>query len=128
MCVGEYHHWSEISITEYLKKSAPKFDDIDFLKNRKTGEKFRLTTKIGTIWSNIGLRLGIESDFLDSIMDEERTNERRLRRVLQTWLSNAGQLPNHEDYPLSWQGLRNILDDCEKEEIAKEYFEFLSAM
>lgn len=100
--------------------------NLTLLKNRRTREKFQLTTKIGTIWSNIGLRLGIESDLLDSIMDEERTNERRLHRVLNKWFSNASQLPNHEDYPLSWQGLRNILDDCEKEEIAKEYFEFLS--
>lgn len=99
-----------------------------FVKNKKTKEKYELTSKIGSVWGNIGLRLGIEPDILDCIIDEERTNDRRLNRVLQKWLSNAGGLPNHEEYPLSWEGLRNILEDCDKHEIAKEYFEFLSAM
>lgn len=107
---------------------APEWRDLDFLKNRKTGKKFRLTDKIGTIWSNIGLTLGIEPDLLDCFMDEERTNEKRLRRVMEKWLTNAGGLPYHDSYPLSWKGLRDILLDCEKIEVAKEYFDFLKHM
>ena len=101
--------------------------DLAFVAYRKKGVRYeyRLASKIGSIWSNIGSRLGIEPDILDCIIDEQRTNEKRLNQVMNRWLSNAGNLPNHEEYPLSWEGLRNLLEDCEKGEVANEFFEFL---
>ena len=80
-------------------------------------------------WERIGLLLGIEQDILDSILDDSQgKNARALSKVFGTWLSNASGLPNHENYPLSWQGLYNLLEDSGKVEVAKEYFAFLNAM
>lgn len=112
----------------YLRRAAPEWGDLDFLKERKTGDTFRLTQMIGTKWEAIGTRLGMERDVLDSISSDCRTNEARLVRVLSTWLSNAGGLPHPEEYPLSWQGLRNLLDDSDITEVASKYFEFLGKM
>ena len=123
----DYHlFWSYPCHVVYLKKRAPGWDNILQLKN-KNKAKFKLASKIGSIWSIIGSRLGLEPDFLDCVI-EERTNDRRLYRVMQKWFANAGQLPNADEYPRTWQGLRNLLDNCEQEEIANEYFEFLSSM
>jgi hypothetical protein len=110
----------------YLKKKAPDWGDIEFVKNKTTKKSFRLRDKVGSIWSSMGSRLGIEPDILDCIIDEEHSNERRLYRVMKRWFDNAGQLPNSDEYPRTWEGLRNLLDNCEQQETAKEYFEFLS--
>lgn len=80
-------------------------------------------------WNNIGERLGIEQDVLQSFLeDSQGKNDRALSKVFNKWLSNAGGLPNNNEYPLSWQGLYNLLDDIGKIEVAKEYFAFLENM
>lgn len=112
-------------VAGYLNKSAPNWGDLDFLRNRRTSEKFQLTHKIASIWSTIGSRLGIEPDLLDSMMDDFRNNEGRLRHVLNTWLTHASGLPNYDVYPVSWQGLHNLLAESGKEEVANDYFQFL---
>lgn len=70
----------------------------------------------------------MQHDVLESLRDDYRINEERLHCVLEMWLSNANGLPNHERYPLSWQGLHNLLSDCDRIEVAKLYFEFLCKM
>jgi hypothetical protein len=110
-----------------LGLTKPKGEHLSFLKNKKTGKKFFLTQKIGSSWMTIGTRIGIESDILTSI-SEGKDNEKALSEVLRKWLSNAGGYPNHEEYPLSWQGLYNLLEDSGRVEDAKQYFEFLEGM
>ena len=112
----------------YFGKNAPSLYDVFLLKNRKTGKTFHLSDKISHIWFTIGSRLGILDDVLDSIMDEERQSMKCLRRVIGIWCVNAGMLPNHTEYPYSWDGFRVLLEDCDKSEAAKEYFEFLDNM
>ena len=95
------------------------------MKNRKTGERYRLSDKISSKWRMIGTLLGIEDDLLDSIDMDHGYNDKKLRRVLGKWFENAGQMNNRDEYPLTWKGLKILLEDIEKAEIAKEYFDFL---
>ena len=76
----------------------------------------------------MGLLLGIEDNVLDNIMDEEQQNKYCLRKVILMWCQDAQGLPNHEKYPLSWEGFRSLLEDCNKSDAAREYFEFLEKM
>lgn len=77
----------------------------------------------------MGTRLGIEDDILTSFLDDSNgSNSRALSKVFGRWLSNAGGLPNCDEYPLSWQGLYNLLENSDRLEDAKEYFAFLDDM
>ncbi len=96
--------------------------------NRATDESFNLADRIGNCWNNIGLTLGIEHDVLEGIRSNNGNNPERLQNVFNRWLGNAAGLPNHHLYPLSWQGLKTLLEDCQKKEVAKQYFEFIGKM
>jgi hypothetical protein len=93
--------------------------------NRATQKRFNLANHVSASWMEIGLRLGIERNLLSSIQDDRPDNFKRLSKVFGIWLENATGLPHHADYPLSWQGLHTLLEDVEKTEVAKQYFEFL---
>ena len=101
---------------------------MEFLKNRRTGEKFKLAEMISPFWHNIGTRLGLHANLLDSIMDDHGDNIGQLRGVLNQWFGNASGLEHGDLYPLSWKGLHALLDDIDQEEIAKNYFKFLDEM
>ena len=92
----------------------------------KNGRKFNLEDRIAGNWKTIGLTLGIGYYKLDNIESENDKHVERLRKVLNVWLEDAGQLPHKGEYPLSWSGLNTLLEDSGKMEIAKQYFEFLN--
>ena len=94
------------------------------VRNAK-GERFRLTSKIESVWKDIGTRLGIEDDKLDSFQEEKKNNANALRKVFMIWMHDAGRLPNVSSYPLSWQGLYNLLNDVGKSTDADAFFKFL---
>ena len=98
------------------------------MKNKSTGERYKLWEKIVSKWPDIGNRLGIANDLLESIQVEPGRAESKLRSVLAMWFDNAGYLPHSDEYPLTWRGLKTLLEDIEKEEVAKEFFEFLRNM
>lgn len=103
--------------------------DLVFIKNRLTGKQYRLVSRICSSWQDVGSILGINQEKLDSIREENMLRtENRIRRVFSLWLENAAQLPKCEYYPLSWQGLYDILLDCEFSTAAMEYFEFLNSL
>lgn len=88
--------------------------------------RFNLSDKIVMSWRTIGTILGIADDRLTSYLEDSNgNNSKALSKVFGIWLSNAEGLPKHDDYPLSWQGLYNLLEDSDRLEIAKEYFAFL---
>lgn len=109
----------------FLGRNAPKAEDISLVKNKHTGERYRLWEKIVAEWYNIGTKLGIENSLLEAIKVEPGNAESKLRNVLGKWFDNAGNLPHSDEYPLSWKGLKTLLEDIDKEEVAKEFFEFL---
>lgn len=111
---------------KYLGRGAPKTGDLTLLKNRKMDTRFNLSDKIVMSWRTIGTILGIADDRLTSYLEDSNgNNSKALSKVFGIWLSNAEGLPKHDDYPLSWQGLYNLLEDSDRLEIAKEYFAFL---
>ena len=112
----------------YMGTKHPDHMHLEFVKNRTTGEKFELLAKIAMYWESIGHRLGILHAKLMSIEDEQRTNIGRVRSVLNIWISNASGLPNSEEFPLSWQGLWNILESIGKRDVAQEYFDFMERL
>ena len=99
-------------------------DDLFLVKNKR-GDKFRLSEKIMTKWETIGSRLAIAEDTLEAINSDHGRSESKLRKVFSIWMDNAGGLPNSQVYPLSWKGLKTLLEDIDKVEVAKEYFKFL---
>lgn len=99
-------------------------DDIFFVKNSH-GVRFRLSDKIIPSWKRIGSTLGLEKEVLEAIDLDERQTENKLRGVMKNWFNNASALPNHQKYPLSWDGLRKLLEDSEKVHEAEDYFQFL---
>ena len=121
MYLTQYYHFC---FAVYKGQRGPKMDDLFLVKN-KHGEKFRLSDKIMTKWETIGSRLGIEGDTLEAINSDHGRSESKLRKVFGIWMDNAGGLPNHQEYPLTWKGLKTLLEDIDKVEVANEYFKFL---
>ena len=100
----------------YLGQHAPKLGDLFLVKNKRD-ESFRLADKIPIEWENIGSNLGIGNGVLQGIdLDNPGQSIKKLRKVLNMWVENAGGLPKSKRYPHSWKGLRNILVDIGKKE------------
>ena len=96
--------------------------DLSFVKNRE-GKKFHLLSQLAVHWKKIGEVLGLD---VGRIAAQHKDDiDQQVRQVFTKWLENASELPYAEDYPLSWHGLRELLNDSELAEIAKNYFAFL---
>ena len=115
-------------VTEYFGRTSLVLEDLYLLKNKTKDKKFKLWKMILTEWRAIGNRLGIENGVLDSIAQDTSQTEAKLRKVLAKWFENAGALPNSDEYPLTFRGLHTLLEDIDKAEVAKQYFEFLDEM
>ena len=116
-----------IFIVVYLGKEAPNMRDLSFVKNPAGGRPFKLLPKIGDNWRDIGELLGIE----DSVLKQwsKLDADDRLRKIFGKWRDNAMNLEgDSKRYSYTWQGLYNLLEDAEYEEVAKSYFEFLEKM
>lgn len=92
--------------------------------NHKTDEQFLLYEKIVDAWFDIGVRIGIAPERLTS----NNGDENMLLKLLLTWFDNAVRLPNSKDYPLSWEGLKTLLQDVGKGQVVEDYFKFLDGM
>lgn len=90
-----------------------------------THRKFGLADKIAASWMAIGSTLGIEPSTLEEY-SKKKSKTYNLRRVFIDWIEREDSLPNLEDYPCSWQGLYNLLEDSDLVDVAKEYFEFMN--
>jgi hypothetical protein len=113
----------------YFGREEPKLEELcSTVTNRATGKSFNLANHISASWRMIGLALGIEPNRLTSIERKGFNDTERLIAVFSRWLENAAGLPHYSDYPLSWQGLNTLLQDVEKIEVARQYFELLDGM
>ena len=83
-----------------------------------------MTEEVGIHWNKIAATLGIKKPRVDAIRKFENDTN-RADGVFQEWCQNASGLPRHTMYPLSWNGLKEILDDSEVAEIGKQFFEIL---
>ena len=72
--------------------------------------------KVSSQWRTIGIRTG-QADSLDNYQQMAMLdNTVCCQKVFQAWINNGG----HEKYPLTWQGLYDILCDIDHRGIANE--------
>ena len=85
---------------------------------------FCLTEKIADKWRTIGVLLNLTYSKLQSLADEYRQEQKECYRaaaVLGLWLDNPSP-----DYPATWQGLIDLLEDSQLGEVATELRTVLS--
>ena len=74
-------------------------------------EKFRVIPQILDKWKDIGSSMGISYQQLE-VWEKEKDVKDRCRAVLNHWLEG------NTEYPATWEGLYEILDDCELRQAA----------
>ena len=78
--------------------------------------RFLLMDKIENKWRDIGQVLGNSIPQLDSLSKKHQENSKECcRAVLGRWLDNPPS-----DYPATWNGLIELLEDCELRHVATE--------
>lgn len=111
---------------QYRAHAVPTIHDMLSPVIKPDGSRYDLSSKISGSWEAIGLRLGVEYNVLSEEIGELRTAKRRLGAVLAIWFEDAPQLPNYDQYPISWEGLHNLLRDVEHSVAAKEFIDFMT--
>ena len=71
-------------------------------------------------WSHVATRLGFSHGRIENLWSDYRRNYDRLAAVLGEWFDNATCLPNAHLYPLSWDGLVRLLNNCGLSEVANK--------
>ena len=89
---------------------------LTLLKWNDGGEKKKLkvTDKIVNQWREIGILLEIPEPTLDGWWTQTHDVKQCCEKVLGNWLQNPP-----EDYPATWHGLLELLDDAEFTDLAK---------
>ena len=78
--------------------------------------KLRIVQSICPQWRTIGNLLDISDSVLESILSQYRGNlEECCYAVLRRWLDNGSP-----DYPLTWEGLLELLEDADCAQVAEE--------
>ena len=77
-------------------------------------ERFRVVSEIFNKWKEIGILVGISHQQLEALEREKRESKACCIAVLDHWLQNASK-----KYPASWDGLYEILEDCELGQVAE---------
>ena len=104
----------------FLPGSPPSLKDLTLLRwtdDEGKTHRFRLLRKVSDDWWNAGLLLGLTTAELGDIKQEMDDNERRFAFVFSKWIADNGHPP---EYPLSWDGVCELLSDLDKEEVAEE--------
>ena len=104
----------------FLLLPAPSLDNLSFLKWKDDKGKtcrFKLLGQVSSKWWDAGLRLGLNTDQLANIKQKTDDNEQRLAAIFTQWINNDGHPP---DYPLSWDGVCELLYDLDRDSAAEE--------
>ena len=79
-------------------------------------QKFFLRDKISHKWRDIGERAGLTFPELENISEKYRSDPKECcRAVLGQWLDNPPP-----DYPTTWQGLLELLEDSQLCQVVSE--------
>ena len=80
-------------------------------------QKFRLVSRVSSRWESFGYRLDLPQNMLDAWREECLNNSARCwLKVMHHWLT-GGDTP---DYPATWDGLYEMLEDVEYFEMAQQ--------
>jgi hypothetical protein len=89
--------------------------------------ELRIFSKIGHKWEDIATRLGLGGEISAIKQDSHYQTSLCIKVLFKKWFENATRLPNARDYPKSWRGLINLLNDVQLGEVAKELERALSS-
>ena len=79
-------------------------------------QRFYLMDKISNKWRDIGHLLGLSISRLDCVSTQHRENPAACcETVLHDWLDNPPP-----EYPISWEGLVELLEDSKLSQVAAE--------
>lgn len=111
-----------IAAAVYFSHSAFTLKDLKSLENEASKETFHLTAKLAPSWEIVGENLGLRTEVLKQIRISKSADDlEKLTTVWYKWFNHPEDFPK---YPLTWKGLRKLLESCDKE-TAKQYFDFL---
>ena len=103
-----------------LPVRPPSLADLTLLRwEDKEGSthRFRLLKLISDEWWDAGILLGLPAAELENIKQKTDDNVRRFTLVFTQWIDNDGHPPQ---YPLSWDGVCELLYDLERDSAAEE--------
>ena len=111
--------YGSIIIIAFHSTAQPTLKNLQLIrwrdKNREL-KKFYLKHSICIEWEKIGDLVDIPSGLLEAWGIKYREDPLKcIKPVLSHWLSNPT-----EDYPATWEGLYQLLEDIEYSEIAKQ--------
>ena len=106
--------------------TLPSVNKLGFIKTKDKKRNFRLTEEVGEKWQRIATTLGIANSKVSIIGSMPHADDtQRVTKVFQEWVDNASGLPNSKDYPHSWAGLRELLEDSGLAGVADRFFDVL---
>ena len=98
-------------------------------KETEDGEvqQLRIYDSAESKWDRIARSLGFEEGHIESIGGDCHKNYARVCKVFQEWSENAGNLPNHNQYPKTWKGLIALLSDSALKDLSDKLEKALAA-
>lgn len=102
-------------------ESVPSLEKLTLLKwkdEQGTTQRLRLIRELSHEWETIGTLLHIGTPKLKNL---SKKPEHNCREVFEEWITNHGC----DQYPLSWDGISELLYDVENEAAAKKLEEAL---
>ena len=98
---------------------------IKWRDERGEEQKFRLVNRVSSRWESFGYRLDLPQNMLDAWREEcHHISARCWCKVMHHWLT-GGDTP---DYPATWDGLYEMLEDVEYFEVARQLREAVLAV
>lgn len=107
--------------------SVPSLSEITLLKWKDGGEIQKLTIikQVASKWRDIGILLGLTMSELDTIRQNTlNDNHQSCQYIFSKWFENNGCL----HYPITWEGVEELLMDIEMHTIAKSLKEALASL
>lgn len=93
---------------------------LELLKWRDEGgreQELRVVSRVSSQWRSFGRQLGFQSNELDVLEERSlRDPNKCWLEVMRQWLERGG----YHDYPATWEGLYQLLDDLRFESVASE--------
>ena len=107
-------------VVRSLPVSAPSLADLTLLRwtdDKGKTHRLKLLKLISNEWWEAGLLLGLNTAELENIEQKTNDNERRFALIFARWIDNDGHPPQ---YPLSWDGVCELLYDLDRDNAAEE--------
>ena len=104
--------------------------DLGFLSLYKWKEcgkqkKLEIIKNISAQWQTLGFRVGLTLEECDEIESQDnKIHSKCCVRVFSKWIERNGC----RDYPLSWQGLYDLLCDIDKDAVAEKLKRALASL